>query len=72
MNGSKTYGTSAQWNITQKKEISPTLCDSMDGTGEHYAKLNKPVGEGQIPYDFTFNWNLINKTNKQAKYNEKH
>ena len=23
----------------------------MDETGEHYAKWNKPGGEGQIPYD---------------------
>ena len=32
----------------------------MDGTGEHYAKWNKPDGEGQIPYDLTFKWNIIN------------
>ena len=32
----------------------------MDGTGEHYAKWNKPDDEGQIPYDLTFNWNIIN------------
>ena len=32
----------------------------MDGTGDHYAKWNKPGGEGQIPYDLTFNWNIIN------------
>ena len=32
-----------------------TLCNSMDETGEHYAKWNKPGGEGQIPYDLTFN-----------------
>ena len=53
----------------QQKEGSPTLHDSMDGSGEHYAKWNKPGGERQIPYDLTFNFNLINKTNKQAKYN---
>ena len=23
---------------SRKKEGAPTLCDSMDGTGEHYAK----------------------------------
>ena len=46
------------------------LYDSMDGSGEHYAKWNKPGGEGQIPYDLTFNWKLINKTNKQAQYNQ--
>ena len=53
----------------QQKEGAPTLWDSMDGTGEHYAKQNKPGGERQIPYDLTFNWNVINKTNKEAKYN---
>ena len=36
----------------------------MDETGEHYAKLNKPGGEGQIPYVLTFKWN--NQHNKQA------
>ena len=29
--------------------------DSMDGTGEHYAKCNKPGSERQIPYDLTLN-----------------
>ena len=57
---------------SRKKEGAPTLLDSMDGTGEHYAKWNKPGGEEQIPYDLTFNWNIINKTNKQAKYNQRH
>ena len=50
---------------SRKKGGAPTLCDSMDGTGKHYANGNKPGGEGQIPYDLTFNRNLINKTNKQ-------
>ena len=40
----------------------------MGGTGGHYAKWNKPGGEGQIPYDLTFNWNIINKRKKQTKY----
>ena len=57
---------------SRKKERVPTLCDSMDGTGEHYAKWGKPDGEGQIPYDLTYMWNLINKTNKQAKHNQRH
>ena len=58
--------------LHSREKGAPTLCDSMDGTGKHYAKRNKPGGEGQIPYDLTFNWNLINKTNKQAKYNQRH
>ena len=47
-----------------EREGTPTLQDSMDGTGEHYAKWNKLGGERQIPYDLTYKWNLINKTNK--------
>ena len=44
----------------------------MDGTGEHYAKWNKPGGEGQIPYDLTFNWNINNRRKKQTKYNQRY
>ena len=29
----------------RKKEGAPTLCNSTDGTGQHYAKWNKPGGE---------------------------
>ena len=55
----------------RKKELL-SFCNSMDGTGQHYAQWNKPGCERQIPYDLTFNWNLINKTNKQAKYKQRH
>ena len=69
----KNCGTFTQWNTTQQREEgAPTLCDSMDGTGEQYAKWSKPGGERQIPYDLTNKWNLINKTNKQVKYNQRH
>ena len=38
----KNYGTFTQWNSMQiesrQKEGAYTLCNSMDGTGEHYAK----------------------------------
>ena len=60
------------YTAERKKEGTPTLWDSMDGTGEHYAKWNKLGGEGQIPCDLTYKWNLINKTNKQTKYNQRH
>ena len=67
MSGSTNYGTFTQWNSTQqKKEGIPTLCNSMDGPGEHYAKRNKPGNERQIPCDLTFNRNLINKMIKQS------
>ena len=48
------------------KKGAPTLHNSTDETGEHYAKWNKPGGKRQIPYCLTFNRNLINKTNKQT------
>ena len=57
---------------SRKKEGAPTLYNSVDGTREHFAKWNKPGSERQIPYDLIFKWNLINKTNKQAKYNQRH
>ena len=47
-----------------KKEVNLTLCDSMDGPGDHYAKWNKPGRERQIPYNFTYVWNLMNKINE--------
>ena len=57
---------------SRKKEGAPTLHDSMDRSVEHYAMWNKPGGERQIPYDRTYKRNLINKTNKRAKYNQRH
>ena len=70
MNGSKNCGAFTQ--CSRKKEGALTLHNSMDGSGEHYAKWNKLGGERQIPYDITYKWDLINKTNKQAKYNQRH
>ena len=57
---------------SREKEGAYTLRNSMDGTGEHYAKWNKSDGEGQIPYDLTFNWNIINRREKETKYNQRH
>ena len=51
---------------TAERKREHTRCDSMDETGEHYAKWNKPGGEAQIPYDLTFNWNIINRRKKQT------
>ena len=57
------------YSAERNKELLP-FWESMDETGEHYAKWNKPGSEIQIPYDVTFYRNLIKKTNKQAKYNQ--
>ena len=56
----------------REKEGAYTLCNSMDGTGEHYTEWNKPGSEGQIPYDLTLNWNIINRRKKQTKYTQRH
>ena len=57
---------------SREKEGAYTLCNSMDRTGDYFAKWNKPVSERQIPYDLTYEWNIVNKTNKQAKYNQRY
>ena len=38
MSESKNCGTFIQWNTMQQKEGTPIFHDSMDGTGEYYAK----------------------------------
>ena len=58
--------------LHNRKKGAPTLCNDLDGTGEHYGKWNKPRSEEEIPYDLTYKWKVINKTNKQAKYNNRH
>ena len=52
-----------EYYLAVKKEGNLTLCNSMDGPEEHYAKRNKPVRERQIPYDLTYMWSLMNKMN---------
>ena len=56
-----TYTT--EYYLVIKKEENSIPGNSMDGPGENYAKLNKPVRERQIPRDFTHIWNLMNKLN---------
>ena len=75
MNGSKNYGTFTQWNSMQQKERRSSYPLQQHGWNWrvlHYGKWNKPGNERQIPYDLTFNWNLIDKMNKQAKYNQRY
>ena len=67
MSGLKNCGTFSQWNIKQQKERTPNLLNSMDSTGEYYAKWNKPGGERQIPHDLTYKWNLINSKQNRTR-----
>ena len=39
------YIYTTEYYLAVKKEGNFTRCDSVDGTGEHYAKWNKPGGE---------------------------
>ena len=57
---------------SRKEKGTSILRDSTDGTGECYATWNKLGCERQIPYDPTYKWNLINKTNTWAKQNQRH
>ena len=57
------------YTAERKKELPPFTTAWMD---QYYAKWNKPGGEGKVPYDLTFNRNLINKRKKQTKYNQRH
>ena len=51
----------------KKKEGNFTFCNSMGGSGEYYAKRKKPVRERQVPYDFTYLWNVMNKISQQSR-----
>ena len=53
--------------LGNKKEENFTLCNSVDGPGEHYAKRNKPARERQVLYGFTQMCNLMNKLNLTSK-----
>ena len=48
------------------KEWNLAICNNMDGPTGQYAKWNKSDRERQMPYDFTYMWNLENKTNEQT------
>ena len=41
-------------------------------TWGYYAKWNKSEREKQIPYGFTYMWNLKNKINEQTKLKQTH
>ena len=44
----------------------------MDGTRESHPELNEPERQRQIPYDITYNWNLISSTNEHLLRKENH
>ena len=53
--------------LSHTKEQNLTICDSMDGPRGYYIQWNVSVRERQMPYDFTYMWNLKNKIHEQAE-----
>ena len=49
------------------KKWNFAICDNMYEPSGYYAKWNKSDRKRQVPYDFTYMWNLRNKTNKHNK-----
>ena len=41
-----------------KKELNFAICDNMDEHRQYYDNGDKPDRERQMPYDFTYMWNL--------------
>ena len=52
--------------LSHKEGWNLAICDNMGGPREYYAKWNKSKKERKIPYDFTYMWNLKNKTNEKT------
>ena len=55
-----------EYHSAIKKEILPFATTWMDLVGIMLRK-NKPGGERQIPYDFTYLWNINTKQNRMNK-----
>ena len=51
--------------IKKKKQWNLAICNNKYGAREYNVKWNNSVRERKIPYDFTYMWNLRNKTRKQ-------
>ena len=54
----------------RKKELLPFMIAWMELKSIMLSERRQAVKD--ILYDLTYKWNLINKTNKQAKYNQRH
>ena len=58
------------YTAERKKELLPFATAWMELERFILTEISQAVKD-KIPYDLT-KWNLINKTNKQAKYNQRH
>ena len=58
------------YEAERKKELLSFVTAWMELESIMLSEISQAVK--QIPYDLTFNRNLINITNKQAEYNQRH
>ena len=59
------------YTAERKKELIPFATAWMKLESIMLSEISQAV-EGQIPYDLTFNWNIINRRKMQTKYNQRH
>ena len=50
--------------LSHKKEWNNAICSNIDATGDYHTKWSKSERGKQIPYDFTYMWNLKYDTNE--------
>ena len=55
----------------REKELIPFATAWMELESIMLSEISQ-VGKGQIPYDLTFNWNIINRRKKANKINQRH
>ena len=55
----------------RRKELLPFATAWMELESITLSEISQVV-KRQIPYDLTFNWNIINRRKKETKYNQRH
>ena len=55
----------------RKKELIPFATAWMELESIMLSEISQAVRD-KIPYDLTFNWNIINRRKKETKYNQRH
>ena len=59
-----------EYYTAERKKLLPFVTTWMELESIMLSEISRAVKD--IPYDLTYKWNLINKTNKQAKLNQRH
>ena len=55
-------------SLSHLEGLEASMCSPSNERGFLFLKRT----ERQIPYDLTFNWNIINRRKKETKYNQRH